>query len=626
MKKLAVILLCFALLLAACSGDTNQTTTAPDSSESAANQTTAPATTEQPTSTEAIATQATKPNEVVANDNKIPIIPLFNEQSFEQGMRLVSAVDIDKTIADVTYSTVGCFDAKTGQAIATTLIDQEAFFSVIDQTGQNIEPTNQYADIIKLRSDLYYGFGTDNVQYVFDSSGAIYGSIDDYNQPQYDALTNAIYVNNVVYLVDDEAKSLYQVDDLEAYYQEKKAILEAQYSMTYNEDKQIYSYFAGDEAASFTNYMLVDDYAIVETEESSGDQTYIRYGLLKQGGDKLLATEYYDIGHLAGEYFYVATNALADLEDSYTDFRYNDIRSYKKAIYRLDEPLTDQLYFNIEHVIDDIFHVYDGSEHFFISAESGTRLWPDVQLDGHYYFYQINDYIVALDDYNFPLSLAVIKDGKIVLRSAQREQVAAGYIETVYSGYATVDQQLPLAVLDDAAAAQNINDYYQEKYAIEEAQEVEPYYDYTLFDTFVVHKHPKLIQIQMQNYVNSYGAAHPGYSYFSDVFSAQTGQRYALADWFKKEADYRQVLADLMLQNEENMTRSLYYETTMSNQEVLEMFAFDQVDYYFTEDSLVIYYNPYNFASFADGIIEFEIGLSAISDILNDEAKTLLLE
>ncbi len=619
MKRLTVLFLCLALLLSGCGGDATSTTQA-DSSE------TTTVTSEPPTTSKVASTAPPETTAAPQIDEQALPIAIFNDKNADLGMRLVSTGNLDTVVGELPYSAIGSYDPASGRAIAVTFRDNVAIFSVVDQFAKNIEPSNQYLEIIKLRSGLFYGYTESGVQYVFDAGGVIYGTIADYNEPQYDVLTNAIYVNNAVYLVDDKAQKLVRVDDLESYYEDKKALLDAQYNITYNEDKQIYSHYTGDEADSFNNYLLVDDYAIVETNEGSADQPLIRYGLLERGGDKILATEYYDIGHLAGEYFYVATNGVAELEQGALGFRYNDYRSYKKAIYHLNEQLTEQLYFNIEYVKDDVFHVFDGVEHFFISAESGVRLWPDVQLDGHYYFYQVADYIVALDDLSFPRSLVVIKDDKVVLRSAQRQTVAGGYVEVAYSGFATTDQQLPHVVLEDKTVAQKINDYYRANYAVAHPQSAEAYYDSAVYDTFAVLKHKKLIQIQMQNYVNSFAAAHPSYGYYSAVFSAQTGQPYKLTDWFKKDADYRQVLADIMLQNEENMARALFYDSAMANEEMLNMFAFDEVNYYFTDDSLVLYYNPYSFASYADGIIEFKIGLSDISDILNDEAKELLLE
>ncbi len=626
MKKLTILILVLALLLTACAGDTADPTTtapapstaAPETSSSVAASTTAAPTSEPPTEA-----SSTAP-EPAATTSQLTTIARFNESADGAGMYLVSVDNIDELIVETPYDIIGKFDAESGLATALSLAGDLPRHFIINQAGQDIEPSHQYNIIFQLRPNLYCGLAADGEYYVFDASGAIYGSFTDEGRPIYNPLTASIYVNNAVYRVDDGVRQINRVQDLDAYYTEKRRLLEDEFHISYHDNEQVYSYTSGDDVQTVRDYYIFEDHAIIESELTD-DASIRRYGLIGRAGETILEAAYYDIDHLVDDYYYVATNDFDELEDGYSDFRYSDIRSYKKAIYRLDKQLTEQLYFTIEHVVDDIFHVYDGTAHYFIAAESNQHVWPDVMLNGQYSFYQAGGYIVALDDPNYPRKLVIIKDGAIVARDDYRMAVSGGYVTTNYEGFATVDCSLPHVELENAAAADKINGYIAETYGQGDFNDDKDYYDFGIFNNFDIAQHDKLIQFQIDEVVNSFGAAHPGYSLYSEVFSPLDGRRYALADWFKQDVDYRQALADIMLQNEENMQRSLFYDSAMTTEEVFEMFNFDGVDYYFTADALVIYYNPYSFASFADGIIEFYIPLSDIADILNDDAKEMIL-
>ncbi len=630
MKKVIALLLMFTLILVGCdltgSKDISETTNAPSSTASNTTTlvTTAETTTTEPVTTEPVTEAPDQQVSIVRND--LTTLARPNDEDYEKGVQIVSIDDLNTPFISTPYHTVGAVDPDTGCAIAVIQEDDKLTYYVVDQAGKDIEPTHSYTYIALLKDNLYYGVSNDENSYVVDHQGVVYGAVQSspYEKPVYEPLTNVFYIEEGIYNIDDVNKRITEVaGDSAAHYESRSRLLEEQFSISYHETSHSYSYSDGDDVKAIDNYIIVDDYAIIEHDQAEANNKVIRrFGLIKRGAETILDTDYYAIGHLYGEYFYVATNTIEELEDNFANYRYYDDRSFKKAIYREGEQLTDQLYFNIDHVVNDIFHVFDGESYYFIAAESGQRVWQDIDLFANYHFYQVADCIIAVDDPVFTRVMVVIKDDAIVARFNQKTVVDNGTVEPHFTGYATIDNHLPVANLSDDEASKALNSHYMGDTPPDSTVD---YYSEQIDTTFSVVQHPKLVQIKAHQFYHAFGAAHPGYTVVSSVFSAQTGQLYKLADWFKYDAKYKKVLADIMLQNKENMSRALFYTEDMTPDEAIEHFQFDDVNYYFNQNDLIIYYNPYDFASYADGIVEFNIRLRDIEKYLTDEAKALLL-
>ncbi len=630
MKRVIALVLIFTLILVGCDLTKPKDVTEATTEQSITTQSvTTLATTTDTTTTEPVTTEPTTEApgpqvKIVSND--LTTLARPNGEDYEEGVQIVSVDDLNTPFIDTPYHAIGAVDPDTGCALAVVQKDDKLTYFVVDQAGNDVEPTHSYTYIEPLKANLYYGIANDETSYVFDHQGVVYGALSasPYEQPVYEPLTNGFYIDKKIYNIDDINKRITKIDgDSAAHYESKYRMLDEQFSISYHETDQSYSYSDGDNVKSIDDYKIVDDYAIIEHDQVESNNKIIRrFGLIKRGSEKILDTDYYAIGHLYGDYFYVATNTIEELEDNFANYRYYDDRSFKKAIYREGEQLTEQLYFNIDHVVNDIFHVFDGETYYFIAAESGQRVWQDINLFANYDFYQVADYIIAVDDPVFTTVMVVIREDAVVARFNQKIVVNNGTVEPRFTGYATIDNHLPVANLSDNEASKTLNSYYM---GASSPDSTVDYYSEQIFTTFSVVKHPKLIQIKAQEVYHGFGAAHPGFTVITSVFSAQTGQRYKLADWFKPDANYKEVLADIMLQNKENMSRALFYTEDMTVDEAIENFHFDDVDYYFNQNELVIYYNPYDFASYADGIVEFNIRLRDIEEYLSAEAKVLLL-
>ncbi len=641
MKKIIALLLFVMLFLVGCNAST-ENNVAKSTSDLATTESSAvvsttsskPTTTETTTIETSTTEQVSEANSLQVNimPNDLTILARPNDEDYKNGFQIVAIDDLATPFINTDYTSVGIPNHDTGCALAITQEDGKQTFYLIDQAGKNVEPTHRYFRIESVNDDLYFGLAVDEKGYVFDYQGNVYGEVKSPTAPIYDSLTNALYFTGSSYDVD-AAKAIYNIDninkrinkiegDLTAHYASKYRLLEEQFNISFHETDNSFSYSDGDNVKSIDSYKIIGDYAIVEhSEVDSNDKAIRRYGLIKRGAEKILDADYYAISHLYGDYFYVATNQIEELEDEFADYRNYDDRSFKKAIYRAGEQLTDQLYFNISHVVGDVFHVFDGEDYYFIAAESGQRVWQDVDLFANYNFYQVADCIVAVDDPLYTSVMAIIKDGRIIARYHQKFAVNGGFIRPRFYGYATYDYHLPVAELEDDEVAKEINDNYLKVLTPSSDKD---YYEELTIETFYTIDHDKLVQISEQGFWHSFGAAHPNYAVMTTVFSAKTGKPYRLADWFKSDVDYQAVLAEIMLQNEANMERALYITEDMTREQKIKEFDFESVNYYFEGETLVIYYNPYAFASFADGIVEFNIQLRDIENDLTDEAKALL--
>lgn len=110
------------------------------------------------------------------------------------------------------------------------------------------------------------------------------------------------------------------------------------------------------------------------------------------------------------------------------------------------------------------------------------------------------------------------------------------------------------------------------------------------------------------------GAAHPNSFVLSFVFDTQTGEKLALADLFKPESEYLDVLSRESRDRIKEQLSDFYEEEWVNTgtDPILENF---QV-FYPTETTLHLMFNPYQVASYSDGIIEIDIPYTALGSVL----------
>lgn len=117
-----------------------------------------------------------------------------------------------------------------------------------------------------------------------------------------------------------------------------------------------------------------------------------------------------------------------------------------------------------------------------------------------------------------------------------------------------------------------------------------------------------LLSIRLENYAFTPPAAH-GYTLVRSLtFDLNTGVIYGFSDLFKPDSNYKEVLNQIIEKQIKEREIPLIgeFEGVKENQE-----------YYLTPDSLVIYYQLYELAPYAYGIVEFPIPYSEIEDYIN---------
>jgi len=118
-----------------------------------------------------------------------------------------------------------------------------------------------------------------------------------------------------------------------------------------------------------------------------------------------------------------------------------------------------------------------------------------------------------------------------------------------------------------------------------------------------------LLSIVLTNYTYVAGAAHGLTVQTSDTFDLRTGRIYALQDLFQPGVDYIALLTEEVKRQirERGLEESLLtpFESVKPTQK-----------WYLTGDSLVLYYDQYEYWPYAWGIQEFPIALAGLRDVL----------
>lgn len=102
------------------------------------------------------------------------------------------------------------------------------------------------------------------------------------------------------------------------------------------------------------------------------------------------------------------------------------------------------------------------------------------------------------------------------------------------------------------------------------------------------------------------GGAHGNTMRYSDTWDLQTGALLPLSAFFEPDTDIRRILMEqILLQADENINRDPYIYFEDYPKRIEQNFNMEQ--YYLTPCGLVIYYQQYEIAPYATGIVEFTI-------------------
>ncbi|MVB11486.1 hypothetical protein CAFE_22020 [Caprobacter fermentans] len=131
------------------------------------------------------------------------------------------------------------------------------------------------------------------------------------------------------------------------------------------------------------------------------------------------------------------------------------------------------------------------------------------------------------------------------------------------------------------------------------------------------------ITLNQDCYLSSYrdryeftGGAHGNTIRASDTFSLKSGRRFSLSHFFAPGQNYRRVVASKILrQAEENMRQNpgIYFD----DYKHLILKYFNPENYYLTPDGVTIYYQQYEIAPYASGIVTFMIPYDSLGIVLS---------
>ncbi|HPU58463.1 MAG TPA: DUF3298 and DUF4163 domain-containing protein [Candidatus Avimonas sp.] len=120
----------------------------------------------------------------------------------------------------------------------------------------------------------------------------------------------------------------------------------------------------------------------------------------------------------------------------------------------------------------------------------------------------------------------------------------------------------------------------------------------------------------LSSYSDSYqytGGAHGTTLRSSETFSLKTGKKLALSDLFPKDFNYRGfLLGQIITQADEIMEKEQIF---FDDYRELIVQNFNPSSFYLSPEGLVIYYQQYDIAPYASGIIEFTIPYSVLGSM-----------
>ena len=135
--------------------------------------------------------------------------------------------------------------------------------------------------------------------------------------------------------------------------------------------------------------------------------------------------------------------------------------------------------------------------------------------------------------------------------------------------------------------------------------------DYSYYGTFeVIFFKKDILILSLTGYYYPLGAAHGLSSKITPVINLDSGEFYSLEDLFKVEVDWKSRLNSIIekMINEDPQYAYVYKDGFKGINE--------GQNFYFDEDNLYIYFQPYDIGPYAAGFITFKIPFSLIQDIM----------
>lgn len=117
-----------------------------------------------------------------------------------------------------------------------------------------------------------------------------------------------------------------------------------------------------------------------------------------------------------------------------------------------------------------------------------------------------------------------------------------------------------------------------------------------------------VLSLSIELYDYAKGAAHGMTFLKSQTFDLHTGKMYSFLELFKKGSNYQQIITDIVKREIKGKDIPLIADYNGVT---------DEQEYYLTDQTLVVYYQLYEYTPYAYGIPEFPIPYTALQSVVN---------
>lgn len=320
--------------------------------------------------------------------------------------------------------------------------------------------------------------------------------------------------------------------------------------------------------------------------------------------DKLYTT-YYAVKYLGNDLF-----AVCDTSKSYL--------SYEQMPYAIfnnkGEQLTEYAMYDISNFVNGYASITDDTHTFFIDT-FGKEVTSLPKVEGRGSLTLQGNVIKAEIDNRLSY---LTKDNTLIWSDSYLKEFENGITLTevkVKPNKFTVIYYPVLNGLSSLTVQNQINEELKNKFT-ESRMELSEDDETTVNDYFKAEILGNLLIINHLGYDYPFGAAHgmPISDYYH--IDLTTGQFYTLADLFKEDVNYVDIINPIILHQIEEASKqedNMYYDdfsSISSNQ-----------PFHLTKEGILVYFYPYEIAPYAAGFPEFFISYDELKDFINYEGN-----
>ncbi len=326
------------------------------------------------------------------------------------------------------------------------------------------------------------------------------------------------------------------------------------------------------------------------------------YGVIDKEGNYIITPKYNDI-ILLGENR-VAVGVAIDKTSPFIGSKYA-IADTEGNI------LTDFIYYEVSNYKNGIASAYDDKNTFFIDKE-GNKIENLPIVEGSGTLTVENELIKAYVDYKISY---FDKEGNLIWEENSVISLNNQYkvIEEKYKPNKDYLVYYPkVQGMGDKDLEDEVNNRLKSLSEVKPIEEnVQLEYNY-LGDFKIEFFNKNLLELELDGYNFHFGAAHGIPSKIYTKIDLTTGEFYELKDLFKEDSDYVKVLSDIIGQQIKNNPEYSYIFPDTYNG------IKEDQPFYVSQNTLYIYFYPYEIAPYAAGFPTFKIPYKDIIDIINE--------